>query len=181
MDSSEGRQGRGQTGQAGEIDRSSEAVLDSLFANVSPRSSGPGRFKSWFAREEEGWTATLKVDFDDERNVPTEQGTRYAGRFLARRGFRLVEIKAYRTRKGLHLRVWLSHPNGRQLTERQILGLQQELGDDPVRCRFNRERVEDGETGWNVLWSEKWHNGRRVMCETSDPEWTARFVAWLGG
>jgi hypothetical protein len=161
-------------------DRSEERKLDFEFGG-DWRISGPGGFKSFISREEDGWTAHIKVDFDVDFNTPIEAGTRRAGRFLHRRGFLFRAILAYRTRKGLHLRVWVKHPSGMRLSARQVLALQDMLGDDPSRSKFNHERVDEAKERWNVLFTGKYHNARPISGEIRDEEWTRRFVRWFGG
>jgi len=133
--------------------------------------------------ETEGWDATIKVDYDTARNPLL---VRRIVSVLAE--LEVVRLKVYRTRKGYHLRVWLSPGRvcpcvlSRQTTAcvrcggqgtlpmsaRKILRLQAALGDDPMRQRFNARRVRRAKAGWNVLWNSKYKNGRCVMHEEVD-------------
>jgi hypothetical protein len=144
------------------------------------RASFPYAYKSLLYRERRHWDADLKVDYDirvkesadpDKRRNPMRmRAIKLAKAALDKMGVHVKRALVLRTKKGLHLRVWLSKP----LRPWTTLRLHEILGDDPVRQRFNLARVRRREPGWNVLWNEKWRNGRLVMQEALDERETAR-------
>jgi len=155
--------------------RTAERALDA--ALQAPKwAVRPAGFKSYYAHEGPGWTADLKVDYDRATNWPTRDACRAARRFLRERGVDIATVRAYATRKGLHLRVWV---NG-ALLDSAILHVQTLLRDDPWRARFNAARVVKGLGGWNVLFTEKWKDGVLVSWETYDLAWTETISRWLG-
>lgn len=147
----------------------------------------PNAFKSWYATESAGWTADIKVDYDFDENRPSERGATMAYRYLRRQGFVVHALRAYTTRKGLHLRMWVralrdpmqTDAKLRLLEWDEILQIQEWLNDDARRRDFNQMRVTRLEQGWNVLWSEKWHSGSMISSECFDAEWTATFSRWF--
>lgn len=178
-------------------DRSVEAKLDiehlrhvrAHFGKIR-WSALPNAFKSWYATEGSGWTADIKVDYDlpdgtalGTGNRPKEPGAQRVKAYLKRQGFVVRALRAYTTRKGLHLRIWMRtkpEVEVRLLDWEEVLQIQEWLNDDARRRDFNQIRVNRLEDGWNVLWSEKWHSGELISGERFDPEWTATFARWLG-
>lgn len=126
-------------------------------------------FKSLLYREFKEADATFKVDYDTARNPLRILQIRRTLVWLRSRGINIVRARVYRTRKGWHLRLWGSPVPGRgRIGPWTVLRTQSMLGDDPIRQKFNECRVRRHEDGWNVLWNEKWRNGRLISQETRD-------------
>ena len=159
--------------------RAAEAALDVRQGAVTA-AVRPAGFKSYYAHEAAGWSATFKVDYDLAINRPSRTACRAAAAWLRKRGIRLTAVRAYTTRKGLHLRAWAVDTVGQVPSDVEIWTVQNVLNDDPWRVTFNLRRVEKGVVGWNVLFTEKWKDGILVSWETYDPGWTAKFESWLG-
>lgn len=141
--------------------------------------SFPHSFKSRYYVEKEHWNAHVKVDYDSDRNPPNLEDWRKTAAWLKRQATHVDRVSVFRTAKGFHLRMWLVRrvcPYGVRVTTVSdvdskpwtILRIQKMLGDDPMRQRFNERRVRRKEDGWNVLWNEKWRNGRLLYRETED-------------
>ena len=106
-----------------------------------------------------------------------------AGAMIRELGLAVGRVDVRRTSKGHHLRAWLRWTSGslRPVPAPTVLRLQDALGDDPLRRRFNALRVAREEPGWNILWTEKHRNGEVVMREEPDEAWTGRARAALSG
>lgn len=169
----------------------------------------PGAFKASWTAERHGSSAHLKVDFDlrptefktalgktwkKPANPPSKALFVKVARLLKREGIRVACVLGYTTGRGVHLRAWVEPEEGffkrnaapgpfkppPEPTDQTIWELQQLLGDDPIRVEFNRQRIDRGEVGWNVLWTEKWRNFKLVSFEDPSTEWTSYFRQWLG-
>ena len=146
----------------------------------SPATTAPSRpnvFKSNVYRETLHWDATLKVDYDTHRNAFSLAVLRRAVPALQRMGV-IAGVRVDRTRRGHHLRLWLT-PHDRwtvagKLRATTVLRLQGLLRDDPRRMVFNRARIRRHEPHWNVLWNEKLRNGTVWMREAYDADLTAQ-------
>lgn len=132
--------------------------------------SFPHVFKSRYYHEKSEWDAHVKVDWDRGRNPIRVKYLRALREYLRSRSVQVENVKVYRTRKGWHLRVWTSRPLGPY----EALRAQSAAGDDEMRQRFNLRRVRRKEEGWNVLFNEKYRNGRLIYREEMDETWQAR-------
>lgn len=164
--------------KTGLIHRSSRERESLMDARSGRSSSLPGAYKSWYADEAApGWSAPIKVDYDFDKTKPKAKDVKAVAAFLKKHSMTASLVRAYTTRRGLHLRVWVD-PD--MLTDAQILSVQERLGDDPMRCVFNAARVERGEIAWNVLFCRKARNGKIISQEEYSREWTAKFMKWFG-
>ncbi len=133
----------------------------------SPSTLTPSRdnvFKSFFCIEDKYSDATLKVDYDTNRN-PFD--VRKVIRVLKniKKDFTILEVMVFTTGKGHHLRAWIERADGKIIGAKTILGIQSLLDDDPKRQKFNAARVRRREPYWNVLWRLKIRNGKTVSKE----------------
>jgi hypothetical protein len=133
-------------------------------------------YKSMFYCENQYADATLKVDYDTNRNplslarVARVFASRAFSTALSRNMVAVSRAMVFKTGRGHHLRVWLTRLRNQPFPARTTLRLQAMLGDDPMRQRFNAARVRRGEKHWNVLWSMKSRNGKIVSREVVDEE-----------
>lgn len=152
-----------------------------MISDADRRPSARYAFKSRFYRETRGWSATIKVDYDHPLTpIEARQIGEKLGKLENEKPCRIERVRLFTTRKGHHLRVWAKYGNTdirRAIPElphgffaSEVLAIQESLGDDPKRSAFNKIRVERGEKNWNVLWNEKWINGRRIMREMFDED-----------
>ena len=138
------------------------------------RPSYPHAFKSKLYVEHELADATLKVDYDTNRNpfsvrrVLRALDSPAVKRDLARNGATIRYVMVFTTGRGHHLRIWLAVPTRRPFPARVTLRIQATLGDDPMRQKFNAARVRRGEGGWNCLWRLKYRNGKILSQEVFD-------------
>jgi len=142
------------------------------------RPSMRNAFKSSFYIEDEYEFAHVKVDFDTHKNPiklttivqALSNATHYRDALGVRRPLLIYDEMVFTTGRGHHLRLWLSAAYGVTvgLPATTILRIQAACGDDPVRQRFNAIRVKRGESGWNVLWRQKWKNGSLISKEILD-------------
>lgn len=132
------------------------------------RHAAPHAFKSRYYHERENWDAAVKVDWDTDKNPIAVPALLHLRAYLDKRRVRITRAEVYRTAKGYHLRAWTS----RELGPYETLRAQAAAGDDPVRQMFNARRVRRREDFWNVLWNEKWRNGRLIYREELDEQWT---------
>jgi len=149
--------------------------------------------KRSFYIEKEDWDATIKVDYDTNRNPISIRRIRSVAKFLHKHKLDIVKIVVSTTRKGYHLRIWLDKPIGPYRT----LRIQSLLGDDPQRQKFNRIRVRRKMNFWNILFNQKWigktlawkESPDQLMTklvwsklseEKYDDEWTQRIGRVLG-
>lgn len=142
---------------------------------TAPRHSAPYAFKSRYYVEHTDWDADIKVDYDSNRNPLRMRVVRKAALWLERRRIFVDRLAVSRTAKGVHLRAWTSTPLGPYT----VLRVQALLGDDPMRQCFNAARVRRKEPNWNVLFNEKWRNGRLLYREALSPELTERVARIL--
>ena len=148
-------------------------------------------FKSTFyieetsAYEEFGptWNASLKVDYDTNRNPLKISLIKKTQKYMHRRGMHVWKIFVGKTRKGWHLRVWIQYNplhvaydyyDHYWLPAATTLKLQSMLGDDPFRQKFNASRVRRKKAGYNVLFTHKYYNGKLIGQEVFDPEMTKK-------
>lgn len=139
-----------------------------MIAPTRYQHAAPHAFKSRYYHERIGWDANVKVDWDTAKNPITIPNLLALRAYLDRRRARVERAEVYRTAKGYHLRAWTS----RELGPYETLSAQSAAGDDPVRQLFNARRVRRREKFWNVLWNEKWRNGRRIYREELEESWT---------
>ena len=133
--------------------------------------SFPNAVKRSFFIEREGWDATIKVDYDDNKNRISSSKIRKASDFLRKKKLTVTKVKVSRTGKGYHLRLWLDKEIGPYTT----LRIQSILGDDPERQKFNLKRVRRKLNGWNVLFTEKWR-GRNIVWKDEFDSDKTKFV-----
>ena len=139
--------------------------------------SAPKCFKSLYYEETKDSDATVKCDFDKRNPMSVARVSRVIERISSfRRDFMVRSLIVNTTRKGHHLRMWLSTTRGIP-TARSVLRIQSAMGDDPMRQKFNAARVRRGEKHWNVLWNKKIRNGRTVSEEVLDEDLTKRLQA----
>lgn len=136
--------------------------------------SYPNAFKSMYYVERENWDADIKVDIDDHRNPLRTANLREAAAWLKKRDYRVTRVMGLKTRRGLHIRLWMFGTGFAEMPPYTVLRVQAMMGDDPMRSRFNRRRVVRHEQGWNVLWNQKWRNGKLVSEEVFDVELTKK-------
>lgn len=128
--------------------------------------SFPNAVKRSFFIETEGWDANIKVDYDTKRNPIKTRNLSNTAKYMSKHKISVTNCEVSKTRKGYHLRVWLSKPIGPYTT----LKLQSMLGDDPMRQIFNARRVRNKRDGWNVLFNEKWRGKTLAWKESLDIE-----------
>lgn len=133
------------------------------------RHSFPHVFKSRYYVERTDWDAHFKVDYDTHKNPLSLTKIKRTFEYLKKRCYQVTRVKAYETGRGHHLRVWT---NGHDLPAWTVLRIQSMFGDDPIRQRFNERRVRRREDAWNVLWNEKWRNGKLLSNEVFDERLT---------
>lgn len=134
--------------------------------NCDSHPSLPNRFRASLFVEVEGWDATIKVDYD--RSNPLIMSRIKRVRKECRLQLCSIErAEVFETRKGHHLRLY-SNKSRVKLTAGEILYLQAQLGDDPMRQKLNAERVRKNEVGWNVLWNKKVINNEVWSIEEYD-------------
>lgn len=131
--------------------------------------SFPTAFKSRYYVEYRDWDAHFKVDYDTHKNPINLKKIKLTLQYLKQRSYEVTSIKAFETGRGHHLRVWT---NGIDIPAYTVLRIQAMFGDDPIRQRFNMRRVRRREDGWNVLWNEKWRNGKLLSNEMFDERLT---------
>ncbi len=144
------------------------------------------------------WDASIKVDYDHgnrmsmralretaaylaKKRIPVPREIPYSINAIKGRSvsIRVTRVHVGRTRKGLHLRLWLDPYIGgscpiKSAHQYTVLRIQEMLGDDPVRQKFNRGRVRRHRKGWNILFTSKLHNGQVTSCERFDLRATLR-------
>jgi hypothetical protein len=156
-----------------------QALAKFLPSKATTNPSRPNVFKSKIYRETLHWDATLKIDYDTHRNPFSLPRLKRATPALQRMGV-IAGVRVDRTKRGHHLRIWLT-PHARwtvgytgKLPAATVLRLHGVLNDDPRRMVFNRIRIRRREPNWNVLWNEKIRNGVVWMREEYDAELTAK-------
>jgi hypothetical protein len=144
------------------------------------RPSAAYAYKSMFYAEDRYSDATIKVDYDTNRNpfhvnkVRTAFGPKSQASLAAleRRKIVISRVMVFTTRKGHHIRIWIANADLAPVPAPTILRVQAALGDDPERQRFNAIRVRRGEPCWNVLWRLKIRNGKVLSREVYDKRLT---------
>lgn len=125
-------------------------------------------FKSLYYVEDAFSDATIKVDYDTDRNpFNLEKVSKFIKSYFEKSQLKIKCLGVFSTGKGHHLRIWLKYeyPFGYKIPASKILEIQEKLGDDPKRIKFNKARVRRGEPYWNVLWRAKWRNGKVISKE----------------
>lgn len=125
------------------------------------------------------WDASVKVDYDTARNPIRVRDWKNTAEYLKKHGYTVTRAFVGRSRKGWHLRLWLDPVIGGATYNGcyTVLKLQEMLGDDPIRQRFNRGRVRRKRPGWSILFTHKFHNCELTSCEVYNPEWTKKAQA----
>jgi len=128
--------------------------------------SFPNAVKRSFFIEREGWDATIKVDYDDNKSVISTKRLKATAEFLEKKKIGVIRVEVAKTTHGHHLRMWLDKEIGPYTT----LRIQAMLGDDPERQKFNRIRVRKKMNGWNVLFNAKYRGKTLAWKEDLDDE-----------
>jgi len=134
------------------------------------------------------WDAHIKVDYDQNRNPFRISLVKKTCEYMKKRGLVVNKVFVGKTRKGWHLRLWVkrsSTPWVRKassflpfsiqwLPAETTLKLQEMLGDDPFRQKFNASRVRRKKSGYNVLFTHKYNNGKLIGKEVYNLEMTRK-------
>ncbi len=103
----------------------------------------------------------LKIDCDTHRHNPIQRfnfRAKYLMQYFPE--FIPMKVMVYKTKKGFHFYIYILNKIYFAVNKNDVVLIQLILGSDWLRELRNLHRISEGDTNWNILFSEKDKNGK---------------------